>query len=120
AGHITNTLVSGNTATHYGGGVWLDNSTSGLINTTIAGNLAEDAGGLAISASTPASDGPYLYNSVIYGNSDGLGELTSNVTFDVQHSLVQGMEIGGQDGNLNGADPELTPETVFMAPQAPG
>src|SRR5690606_29177503 len=113
---ITNSLIAGNTASNYGGGIFSAHSTATMINTTIAGNQAGRFGGLAVSP----SEKPTLRNTVIYGNSSGIPHSFPIEVDDIMHSLVQDRDLEGTNGNLNGNDPDLTPELVFLSPQAPG
>ena len=110
---LTNVIISGNTTPYRGGGIYNSTAQSDpiLINVTISGNYARFGGGMYNDSplSTPA-----LYNTIILGNSNGI-EGQGAPTFE--HSLVEGMAIGGINGNLDGS---IIATDVFYSPIAPG
>ncbi len=111
---LVNSTVSGNQAV-LGGGVFDSASPSLMIlNSTIAGNSADQSGGgLFVATGAPMS----LQNSIVGENSasvDGpdLLEATFNPFF-ASYSLIQSPLghgiLNGVDGNLVGIDPDLGP-----------
>ncbi len=106
---MTNCVLSANSATRFGGAVYIGRATAALRNCTVSGNSAGvvggglDNGGLAISS---------LENCVLWSNSDseGTGEaaqihLFPGANLTINHSCVQGWTgaLGGV-GNI-GEDP---------------
>ncbi|MGN6416991.1 MAG: MBG domain-containing protein [Pseudobacter sp.] len=86
-GHVTisNSLIAGNMASG-GGGIY--NSTGSylaLVNTTVSGNTATNGG--AIFNSMAAME---IFNSIIYGNSSGIGGTLVNVTYSVLQDNISG------------------------------
>jgi len=84
-----------------------------LNNSTIVGNSASTAGGSAVQVAfgTPVQTGA-LANSILWGNTDSLGEMTfftqvRGVNWErLVHNCIQGYESGGGPGNI-GLDPRF-------------
>lgn len=124
---LRNSTISGNAAGRTGGGIYNTGTNANLpgivhlYNVTIVANIANSAnevgqGGGGVFNSTFASgDRIHLYNSILAGNTEGLGEtpecqgtLSSqgyNLIGDVTECTVE----GDQTGNLVGVDPLLGP-----------
>ena len=134
---LTNVTISGNEANTYGGGVFNSSpSTPMLTNVVISGNKAERGGGMYNNASSsPAlfnvtissnlasangggiynySSSPALRNSIIWGNSSGVYDYISTITYS--YCLVQDEDLTDSNG-LDGTDAS---QDVFVAPEAPG
>jgi hypothetical protein len=113
---ITNSLIAGNNA-NYGGGIFNGGSASAIFaSITVAGNRAGNTGGaMRNSGSTPS-----IYNSIFYGNSDGVSN--NNASFSAFNSLIQGAT-STANNNLNGntVTPSfINPRPVNEAPTTAG
>ncbi|WP_232225067.1 Ig-like domain-containing protein [Dactylococcopsis salina] len=102
--NLTNTTISGNSASGYGGGIHNRSSTVNLTNSTISGNSASYGVGIYNTGDTGTVN---LTNSII-ANSTGGG--------DVYNSYYSGVNTYGtnivEDGSVRGAinlDPNLSP-----------
>ncbi len=117
---INNTTISGNSATGYGGGAWLDgvelNNVTVTNNRGDAGNYGTGSGGGIHSSNDLAT---YLRNTIVAGNVRGSGSTASDLdgTFNSSKSYNNLIGTGGSagltggvQGNLTGvADPRLGP-----------
>jgi hypothetical protein len=99
---IYNMLITGNTATINGGGIY-NTGTSTLTNITVAGNKADIGGGGVYSGSNTTN----IRNSIIWGNTDMTGTTASNVygTPVYSYTLLQGGAVGG--GIISVDDPKF-------------
>ena len=84
---LTNTTISGNTATNSGGGIYLMRDNIILANTTITGNTARTAGGVFNSehGSTPSVT---TKNSIIAGNSASIRPDCQGIIKSLGHNLI--------------------------------
>lgn len=109
-------LLAGNSASNNGGAVYAGNSNSSFdfMNVTIAGNSASSGGGVYNTSSTLE-----LTNTVIYGNSSGIINTSTEPVY--HHSLVEGLA-NTSNGNVDGAiDPKyLDPLPFGEAPTTEG
>jgi hypothetical protein len=132
---VTNSILSGNSATMSGGGIYNSEANLSLVNVLLAGNRAGgDGGGLYNAASDPdlvnvtiagnysdddgggifnSSSNPSVTNSIIWGNEcNNAGcevyNVSSSPTYDF--SLVENEALGGT--NLDGTDPANDPQFV--------
>jgi hypothetical protein len=98
--NLTNSTVSGNTATNNGGGIYnLAFSTTHLINSTISGNTATYGGGIENTGSSTLN----MTNSTISGNSSGYGGGVLNAgIFNMTNSSVSGNTAPDGGGIYNG------------------
>ncbi|WDF46201.1 BspA family leucine-rich repeat surface protein [Chryseobacterium sp. KACC 21268] len=99
---IINSLFLNNLATNaaYGGGAIVSSSSQGssspsFVNCTITGNRGA-SGGAMYNENSPQVK---LYNTVIYGNSSGINNITNST---IQNSLIQELS-STTNGNLNGS-----------------
>jgi hypothetical protein len=134
---LTNVIFAGNSV-HAGGGIYNERSSPMLTNVVISGNRANDGGGIynnydsmpiltnvTISGNKASRGGamhsinsrPSVYNSIIWGNSDGVYHSLGGVT-RIQYSIVQDGYAG--NGNLN-VDPRfVSPIAATAAPTRTG
>jgi tetratricopeptide (TPR) repeat protein len=92
---LTNCVLTGNTATGHGGGMWNGGVSGGpspsIVNCTFSGNHADGGGGGIYSAAAPAPrSAPALVNCIVWGNSpDQIVDAGGAVTV-ISCSTVQG------------------------------
>ncbi|KAA0993370.1 choice-of-anchor Q domain-containing protein [Dyadobacter aurulentus] len=91
---IVNCTFYGNYAGDYGGGIFNYSSSPQYINCTVADNEAKQGGGVFNDEFSAA----VLNNCIVYGNSNGIGNLGS-LTF--KYSLAEGLS-NTDDGNIDG------------------
>jgi Fibronectin type III domain/FG-GAP repeat len=110
---IANDIISGNTATSAGGGVF---ATGGTISTfsfsQISNNTSSDGGGLDIAASSVVT----LSQSTVSGNSASIdgGGVYNTATFDLNRSTVSGNTAAvGNGGGIFSDSPLATNLTVI-------
>ncbi|GGG91284.1 hypothetical protein GCM10011416_04860 [Polaribacter pacificus] len=88
---ITNSTFSGNTATNYGGGMYNDNNSSPTItNTTFIGNTSAKSGGGMYNKNNSS---PTITNSTFSGNTatnDGGGMYNDTFSTKVYNSIITG------------------------------
>ena len=109
---ISNSTISGNTATSEGGGFYNEAGTSTIINTTIAGNTApaDSGGGITSFGDTE------LRNVIVAGNNGGnCADAFSNF-ISLGHNLESGhgLRFSGV-GDLQATDPLLGPLATTAA-----
>lgn len=107
---LTNSVITGNTSSNEGGGVFLAAPTVGssIVNSTIAGNTATTSGGGIMNRANNIT----IRNSIIYNNNTGLTNGSGAPT--INNSLIQGIA-DNTNGNISGAvDP------LFINPLTPG
>lgn len=90
---MTNCIVSGNTASVNGGGIYNDVGSPALTNCSVSGNVAADGGGMY---SKSDFSSPTLNNCILWGNTGG--EI-SGTTPTVTYSIIEGGFTG--TGNLD-------------------
>lgn len=116
---FTNVSIIGNysSGAGIGGGIYSYEGSISLTNATLAGNFATTNGGAIYNTNT---SNPAIRNSIIYGNSTGVFNVSGNVSYYF-YSLAQGLA-GGSNGNLNGsADPLfINPISNTLAPTTAG
>ena len=101
--NITNALIAGNYASERGGGIYIDRAIPVLTNNTMSGNNALLSGG-GIYADN--SGNAKFRNTIIYGNSSGLGFVNGLPKFS--YSFVEG-RTDATNGNIPGSvDPQFT------------
>ena len=98
---MTDVIISDNTASYDGGGMYLKTSNPTLTNVTISDNTASyDGGGMYLSSSIPAT----ILNSILWNNTPD--QFNSEFYLDtVTYSNIQGGIEG--EGNIN-VDPIFT------------
>ncbi len=106
---LTNVLVSGNQSETQGGGVYIENASPFLTNFTIAGNTAASAGGVY----TRNAGNTQIRNSIVHGNSSGLGFL--NGAPKRFYSMIQD-RTETADGNIASTDPLFGSPATVPAP----
>ncbi|CAG5071524.1 hypothetical protein DYBT9623_03524 [Dyadobacter sp. CECT 9623] len=86
---LINSAITGNVGTSVFIGVGNTNSSSTLINCTIAGNSAP--GGFSVGMSNSGASVPKLRNSIIYGNQNGIRNdpYTAGSTTTIEYSIVE-------------------------------
>lgn len=112
---LTNVVISGNSAVNNGGGVFVNaGSALTLVNVTISGNKASSGGAVYITGLASAA-APKLYNSIIYGNSSGVVNVSTSAKLTFYNSIVQGSggssnwiaDLGTNGGNNLAVDPQF-------------
>lgn len=112
---LTNVVISGNSAVNNGGGVFVNaGSALTLVNVTISGNKASSGGAVYITGLASAA-APKLYNSIIYGNSSGVVNVSTSAKLTFYNSIVQGSggssnwiaDLGINGGNNLAVDPQF-------------
>ena len=86
---ISNTTLSGNSASSSGGAIYANNTTTNLVNVLLTGNYASTAGGAATFISAPAT----LTNTTVYNNSTGGGGggvLAATTVLTLNNSTIAG------------------------------
>ncbi|MFT5136987.1 MAG: hypothetical protein ACI8XV_002024, partial [Arenicella sp.] len=80
-----------------GGGIYANDSTLSLSNSTVSGNSADDGGGIYTNDSTVS-----LSNSTVSGNSanDGGGIYTNDSTVSLSNSTISGNSAGNNGGAI--------------------
>jgi parallel beta-helix repeat protein len=115
---LTDSKVSGNTATTFGGGIGLyDGGSATLIGDTISSNTAVSGGGgiYVVSNDTTTVSNLTMQDTTVSGNQVDAGDgggidvfntsgagLDGNVTIDIDHSTINGNEITGVGGAGSG------------------
>jgi hypothetical protein len=106
---LINVLIADNETTKNGGGINTYNGGSPtLTNVTIAGNTAATTGGGIYNTSSTTT--LTVQNTIIWGNTAGA---SANVGYAAgadptyYNSVVEGVDLSGANGNLNGNDPDL-------------
>jgi predicted outer membrane repeat protein len=90
---LINVLVSGNTSSNRGGGIFnIAGSSLFLTNVTVSGNSATNNGGAIDSDSSSLT----IWNSVVWGNSNGIGSPAT-----ISNSIVQGGWGGSNNQNVD-------------------
>ena len=104
--NLTNTTVSNNSATNDGGGINNFGGTANLTNTTVSNNSASSRGGGIFQPN--AAQALNLKNTIIANSASG-GDCFSAAAFSASYSLVEDGScgvVGGVDNNKTG-DPNL-------------
>ncbi|GAA0723448.1 choice-of-anchor Q domain-containing protein [Dokdonella soli] len=96
---MTNSIVSGNTASNHGGGVSVYHGALMLTNSTVSGNTATtfNGGGIHVEGGSVTS-----INSTISGNTAGqkAGGIYTNATATLTNTTVSGNTAAGSGGGL--------------------
>jgi hypothetical protein len=92
---LTNCVVTGNTATGHGGGMWNGGVSGGpspsIVNCTFSGNHADGVGGGIYSVAAPApQSAPELCNCIVWGNSPDQVADAAGAGTTITYSNVQG------------------------------
>ena len=104
---LSNSTLSGNTASDGGGGLYLDGSQADIRNSTIAGNSASFGGGMLLGGDSGAQ--ATLTNTIIAGNTGADCE-TFGTALNSNHSLDSDGSCGlTGTGDLPGTNPLLGP-----------
>jgi CSLREA domain-containing protein len=109
---LTNSTVSGNSASFFGGGIY-NNGTMRVENSTVSGNGTKEGGGIADEGGGIYNSGTMtLTNSTVSGNRAfmfaGGGGISNQGTLTLTNSTVSGNSAGYAGGILNNARAILT------------
>ena len=98
---FTNCLFANNHATNHGGAISNHGSNPSFLNCTFSANHSDVTGGAIYNNSTSS---PALTNSIMWGNTAPAGPSVSGPMPTFSHCLIEGLDLAGSNGNLDGGD----------------
>ena len=116
---LLNSLVTGNSAPVFGGGIDVDDGTLELVNSTVSGNTAGGSGGIDIDFATITLTNSTVSGNTSTGNAGGIWNFGGTLTLN--SSIVSGNTAGGSGGgvrNEGGGTLTLTGTTNITGNQA--
>lgn len=139
---ITSCIFAGNKAEFSGGAIGVNQSNATLINSLVSGNVSANVGGTGQGGAAEVSNGSTLTivsstvvnnyaivagagingnynvsNAIIWGNFNASSNNYDQIngTVNSEYSLIQGELLSGS-GNIDGTDPNITPNFVAPVP----